>query len=247
MAKQHFNCPHCNQQIFISPAEIVPSHTPWQPVSSFHNTANSPFGTGSAPDLDGTWHKTTPIDRMQPHDVLTQLLDAGAAFLLVTAGSTTLCFFMDWPLLAGPLAGLAVATWRYFDGMATAKSLLQVVESWTGNRDASTGHTDPETKSHLVSLEVKEGKRWKFAYLGVDPKKLISFSEAVLAGKSFSEKEAAYHGITQQELGQLREEFLKQGWIEWNHPSRPQQGVTVRTSGKMVLRAITYTPLPATE
>jgi hypothetical protein len=246
MAKNNFNCPHCNQQISITPSNNIPpgNYAPWQPNASFQSTAPGPFAAGGESPV-GTWQKVTPISRMQPKDIYTSLLDAGAAFLLVTTGAALICYAGAWPLVTAPGLGLATAIFRYFGGMATAKNLLQVVETWSSESDPATGApTDPETKSHLITVQVKEGKSWKFAYLGIDPKKLISFSLEVLNGSSFSERTAGSHEITQDEFRALRDEFLKRGWVEWNHPTRPQQGLSLRQNGKAVLRAIASTPPP---
>lgn len=247
MAKNYFNCPHCNQQILITPSDDIPQFTPWQQASSFSSMANSPFATGGE-SPNGTWQKVTPISRMQPKDIFTSLLDAGAAFALVTTGAGLVCWYADLPVVTGPGAGLAVAIWRYFGGMATAANLLQVVETWSAEqRDASITSADPETKSHLITLQVKEGKAWKFAYLGIDPEKLISFSKALLAGGSFTERAAADHGIGQEELRQLRGEFITRGWGEWKNSGHPQSGFLLRQNGKAILRGIVSTPLPDAE
>lgn len=249
MAKNYFNCPHCGQQISITPSNVIPdrSNVPWQPVSQFQNTSNSPFAAAGESPV-GTWQKVTPISRMQPKDIYTSLLDAGAAFLLVTTGAGLICYAGEWPLVAAPGVGLATAIFRYFGGMATAKNLLQVVETWTAERDSSiTKPQDPETKNHLVTLQIKEGKTWKFAYLGIDPKKLISFSKAVLAGGSFAEREAAEHGMTQDELKRFRQEFIDHGLGEWKNSAHPQSGFLLRQNGKAMLRAIVTTPPPQDE
>lgn len=249
MTKNHFNCPHCNHQIIVSLSDMIPdiaqpAQTAWQPFSAFHSLAQGPNGTEVHVDPAGTWQKVTPISRLQPKDVATSLLDAGISFLLVTTGAGLICWYAELPAVAGPVMGLAAAAARYFFGMASARELLRIVETWSSaGRDSST-EKPPEKKQHVVTLEVKEGKAWKFAYLGIDPQKLISFSEAVLAGRAFTEREAAEHGLTQDELKALRTEFLNQNWLVWNHPSRPQQGVSLRIAGQKVLRAITTTPLP---
>jgi hypothetical protein len=54
-----------------------------------------------------------------------------------------------------PAGGLAVAIWRYFDGLALARGLLEIVETITGkdiNRDGVTGH--PPAKNEPMRFEV---------------------------------------------------------------------------------------------
>jgi len=242
MAKSSITyCPHCGESLTISPTAVSSSR--WQKYRTFQHSAQL---SGSGAPGFGDWEKVTPISRLEPRDVTTALYDCGVSFGLVSLALVgPVWYFEQLPWWISPAGGLVVALWRYFGLMSVARSLLEVVETITQADINDDGQVGPPQRQ-VVSVEVKNesGQRWQFADLPGSPQAVQGLAVAVLAGESFSERSAVSAGLTQEDFRSLRDLFLDRGWCEWNHPTRKQQGLKLLRSGRSVLRAIAYSPLP---
>lgn len=205
------------------------------------------FNSGSR---EANYERITPVGRLEPRDVLTSLLDAGVTFGFFTLGVGGACWYFESPYIVVPAvaSGFVAGCVRYYGGLALAKSLLQTIESVTRrdlNGDGHIGQPQQPAPPHTIRVEVKEGGRYQFATLGVEPEKLQALAVAVLRGDSFSERTATRYGLTQEEFRSLRDEFLDRGWASWNHPNRKQQGVSLTRGGLFILKEIKAAPLPS--
>lgn len=211
-------------------------HTPWQPVATFQNVSRGPISAEAGPGGYGEWQKVTPVGRLSRSDVTVALLDSTIVFGLVSVPLGLICYMSAIPWLVGPFTGFCLASIRYLYAMANTQGLLTVRESWKAGdpKPAEPG----QAQEQVVTVQIKESKRWQYAYLKIAPEKLAAFAEAILGGAGMTEREAKKYGITQEELNHLRTEFINRGLAYWNDPSRKQQGVTLRHSGYTVLKAI---------
>lgn len=240
------HCPHCGGALLIQAATPGPMHQGgWQQYATLQHAMPAPgLIPGSLP-TESEWQKVTPVDRLQPRDVLTAGLDAAVSFSLVTIAAGGVCLYFDLYLWPAPAVGLSVAVWRYFNGLALAKGLLEIVETLVQKDIDRDGHTGPaKAEPHTVRVEIKQEKQWNFIDLGVEPLKLQRLANEILAGHPFTERTAAGCGLTQEEFGHIRDEFINRSLAKWNHPSRRQQGVSLTRGGKAALQAIISAPLP---
>jgi hypothetical protein len=204
---------------------------------------------GAAPEpAFGDYQKTTPVSRLEPRDVLTAGLDAGVSFGLITIAGAGACWYLEWPLVLAPAGGLAIAIWRYFDGLALARGLLEIVETITGKDIDHNGKVGKPEPPHTVRVELGETnqgyRRWQYADFAIEPALLVKLAQVVLSGESFSERTATDIGLTQKDFAGLRDEFIARGLAKWNHPERRQQGVSLTRGGLLALQVIVDTPLP---
>jgi hypothetical protein len=254
-------CPHCQAQLVIMPGSQV--HGGWRQLPVMQQTAAGAFPEPAV--TTGDWQRVTPIGRLEPRDITTAIYDAGVSFGLVTiaAGFTVVLLDVydccgdlqahwtrDWWL--APAAGLAVALFRYFDGVGLAKSLLEIVETLVSrdiDGDGQVGQPQPPPQTVRVEMRHNDpaGQRWQIADLDLDPAKLRALAAAVVAGQSFAERTASAAGLTQDEFGRLRDKLIAQRWAVWNHPTRRQNGVTLTLSGQSLFRTIAHTPLPRSD
>jgi len=231
----NFTCPHCLKQFAITPIDIPEYQTPWQKTTSFQSVSQGSINSEPGPTY-GQWQKVTPVGKLQPKDIAVAILDSTIVFGLVSAPLGLMCHWSDLPWQIGPFVGLICGTLRYVLGMANTWGLLTVRETWQ-NQEPGQQAAD-QRQEHLVTVAIKERKRWEYAHLGIEPAKLSTFAEALLSGASFTEREAGKYGINQLDLKHIREEFINRGLAYWNNPGRPQQGITIRHSGYTVLQAI---------
>ena len=154
-----------------------------------------------------------------------------------------MAYAAGWPWLVAPAGGLSVAIWRYFGGLGLARSLLEVVETFTQkdlNQDGRIGKKQTEVK---VVFKNPETRQWLFAELPGAHTDLIKLA----ASGEFTERSATNAGLTQEQFGILRDKFVDRRWAVWNHPVSRQQGVSLTLSGRAVLREIANSPLPDDE
>lgn len=238
MTQHNFNCPYCNKQLAVGPSGISEHspNTPWQQLGEFQNLSQGPLPGQAGPGLAGEWQRVTPVGRLVPKDIMTILLDSTIVFGLVSSATGLMFHYAGQTWLMGPFTGLVVAGIRYFALMANTQNLLTIVESW---RSAEPKKSDqPQQPERVVKVEIKEGKRFKYAYLGIDERKLVAFAAALLDGAKFTEDQARKHNITQEELKGLREELINRGLAYWNNPTHPRMGVTLRHSCYTVFQGI---------
>ncbi len=246
-------CPYCHNPLEVviykaSPA-LPQAVGNWRRLGSMQHAAPNSMMQAALAGLESEWQKVTPVGKLEPRDILTAGLDAAVSFGLVTVAVGGICLYFDYVLWLAPAAGLAVSVWRYFDGMSLARGLLETVETLT-NRDLDKdGQVGPQRAApHVVRVELTErrsgGVHQAYMDFGVEPLKLQRLAVDVLAGNSFSERTAAGCGLTQEEFGNLRDQFIERGLARWNHPNRRQQGVSITRGGKAALQAIVDTPIP---
>lgn len=116
------------------------------------------------------------------------------------------------------------------------------------DRDGVTGKPEPP-KTMRLEVSINNGQQWRFANLRL-PKEgnednLLSFLRGVGAGLvPLSERGAAKFGYSRDEWASedpdpkmigLRQQLEDRGWIEWNHPSNRQQGVSLTAEGAAVV------------
>jgi hypothetical protein len=255
-------CPHCGKPVEVhlkaQPAFVqIPVPDGWRRAdgSTLASEARAPLlmQYSGEPSSEASYERITPVGRLEPFDVLTSLFDAGVTFIFFTIGVGGVCWYYEAPVIVAPAvaSGFLAGCLRYYGGLALAKSLLQTIESVTKkdlNGDGHIGQPQP-ANPHTVRVEIREdsreGARYQFATLGVEPAKLQALAVAVLRGDSFSERTAVRYSFTQEEFRTLRDEFLERGWAAWNHPNRKQQGVSLTRGGLFILRAIKDSPLPS--
>lgn len=230
----NFTCPHCKAQFNLTPMDDH-YHTPWQPVATFQNVSQGPLNQQAGPGGYGEWQKITPVGRLSARDVLTSLLDSTIVFTLISGATGLICHYAGLPWLVGPSVGLVVAGVRYIYGMSNTQGLLMIRETWRSEEPTPAGPGQGH-QEHVIKVELRKGKDWEFAFLGIDPELLIPFAEAVLGGVSFAEKQAQKYGIPQKAFNQLKDEFIKRGLARWT--ARPGGGVTLQRSGYTVLKHI---------
>ena len=233
MANQQFYCPHCKSQLFVVPAGDRPARvTSFERMRLLESSADIQFGSNGAIDMAGDWHRSTPVSKLEPRDVITSLMDAGVSFALVSIGASFAFWLAEMPWLTGVACGFCFGCIRYFVDLSKAKDLLSIIERFTSR--------EPDTiiPQSTVRVEVKSEKAWQFADLPGTQSALIELAKSALSTKSFSERTATRAGLTQEEFGKLRDIFIDRGWATWNHPTRKQQGVTISRNGRAVLRAI---------
>jgi hypothetical protein len=181
----------------------------------------------SAPDL----RPAASGARLAPMDIVTAALDFGASFGIVTACAAPVVYIAQWPWLSAPTAGLAVAAWRYFDGIWFARRLLLpppvVMEMAAPPAPAPSG----------LRVDLRTSDRtWEYVDLPGAPAALQKLAAAVHGGAAFTERTAADAGLTQEEFGDLRDDFVRRGLARWKHPQRRQQGVTLTQGGRTLIR-----------
>ena len=234
MANQQFYCPYCKSQLEVRLGRDRPSSvTSFDQMRLLESNTRSQFGS-NAMDIPGDWHRSSPVSKLEPRDVITSLMDAGVSFILVSAGALFVFWAAELPWTYGLIVGFGFGCLRYFVDVSKAIELLSVVERFTSRHE-------PEAivEQQTVRVEVKNQKGgWQFADLPGEKKCLIEFAKSVLSGRSFSEREATRSGLTQEQFGRLRDIFVDRGWASWNHPTRKQQGITIARNGRAVLRAI---------
>lgn len=239
MTKNNFNCPYCGGQLHVFSNDDTPAFSPgpqWKPTARFESVANGPNSISQ--QSFGEWQKMTPVGRLAPKDVWVAFLDSTIVFLAISGPTGVICHLSGVTWLAGPFMGFVFAGLRYLWTMGHTQGLLTIIETWRSD-PPEPGRADPGRQAGpVVSVEIREGKKWKFAQFGLDPEKLIPFAGAILEGASMTEREGRKYGITQEELGKFRQELIDRGLAYWNNPGRPQQGITVRHSGLTVLQAI---------
>lgn len=242
MTHNNFTCPYCKGQLAIKAMQIIDKSPspPWTPLTEYQSVSPSArpgqAGPGPWPGLVGEWQKVTPLGRLSARDVGTTLLDSTIVFGLVSLSLGVICHLSGTTWLVGPCVGLFCSAIRYLYGISHTQGLLTIVETWRSNEATVQPETRPGREP--IRVEIKEGKRFQYAYFMADERKLIAFCQALLDGADFTEAEAKKYSITQTELKQFREELINRGLAYWNNPAVHRMGVTLRHSAYTVLEGI---------
>lgn len=260
-----FHCPHCGQPIRVSKGGLPSPFSgagSWDVMAPMTDSARRPrFGDVARPVPVSTgvpeFTEATRISSARPankeSDVdvpFYQTLITGGMAMVGTGLVVLATHGPAWviPVVGG---GAIVFTWAYL--LIDHRSMLKVREHIKNEKPPSEDDRRPPPP---VRIEYHEGNdqrdRTVFSDLPVPNKTkyagLITFARAVaLQGDSFSERTANEHGYTRDEWKALRDEFIKQKWASWNHPTEERQGVMLLRAGQMVLRKVAGQQMPRPE
>jgi hypothetical protein len=178
-------------------------------------------------------------------DFVTPALQALTIGMFVFFLSIYAVWYFGWQWHFVCFATIAAGGIFFLASLTANRKLLWIVESIVqSDLDGNEVVGTPPTIRVETRQTDEHGHHWQFADLVVDQSKLINFAKDIEAGHSFSERTARRSGITQDELKDLRSEFIRKGWANWNNPKRPQQGVTLSRNGKAIIREIARAPSP---
>ncbi len=247
------NCPHCGRIVALVPVKQT-APVGYQPYNKLQST---PPWSGQGPSGDNEadeWYKMTPIDRLNPRDIYTALLDTTVTAGLSMAVVSGLAYYLHWPWQAIPTAGVLAACWRYFGGINMAHRLLQTVESWSRRDLDGDGHTGPPpaaAPAPRIGLEViHKSDREEFKQMfrsdlpeDISPDDFLEFAQGVVLEKR-GLAESAWCGqgkpFSKAKYSQLLESLTQAGLIRWRNEKSPAQGRELTGAGRRSLMQFVY-------
>lgn len=246
-------CPNCGAKIEISLS--VADKPAGRGLTLFQSSRKSIFTNAAAPAIP-TLPTGYTAERQSPaflptkeSNVIVPLLESliTGAFIGVSVLGVTMYNFGFWAGLTwGGVSFLGASFVQWIRLTGNYRNLLWRLETITGQDLDSSGEVGkPEPPPPPIRVEVQEGQSLKFAELPGDRAALIEFAKKVNSGiVTFSESGARRAGYGAAEFGRLRDVFIARHWAYWNHPTQRQQGVSLRGSGRTILRELAV-PLPS--
>lgn len=262
MANNNFNCPHCGKQIYAVPK---PGQLAVKPQKTnrlnhlFENSVKSPLSPArrsmsQAVDIPlsvigdknvpvaGDWHRSTPIDRLNVHDIFTSLLDAGVvgSVCAVAGGSVLLAVDFDHFLIGTATCGFLGFSFRYLKMIDFAKSLTSMLEEFISDRLEVSVNPATEVPPLEVVHRNEKGTIQSIQRFNHLPQNVLdnlaSFaSQAGIKGLSVDTWTGSGKLFSKKEYTSLLDALAEAGIVEWNNPSAKAQGRRVTRAGARAL------------
>lgn len=146
---------------------------------------------------------------------------------------------VDEPIMSGLLAGSVAACVAWLSLLSRWLGLADsMAGAYYGQADDSEPVEDFEHESVRIELVQDNGRNMQFFDLPASEQQLSMLADGLLRGTSFSEASWSGNGalFSRSQFRQIRNEWLKRGWLSWVNPQARAQGMMLTPAGKAVAR-----------